>query len=88
MQSLEFFFDQDEPFLGHLQTAWQRMRYNPAAVTTWGLITQVTPINMRASPPVQLAICWLGRATARYQSEDILTYVLPYLGPLTQLSGP
>jgi hypothetical protein len=53
IESIDIFFDQNERFLHHLQSIWQKHRKSDHA--GWGLINCVAPAEMRNAPPLQLA---------------------------------
>jgi hypothetical protein len=55
LQSVDFFFDQNEPFLGYAQALWKRLAGLEGSETTWGIIGQMSAVNMRIHPPLQLA---------------------------------
>jgi hypothetical protein len=56
VESAEFFFDQNEPFIRHFTTLWnesrRRKRDRPL---WWDLVSGVGPLDMRKHPPLQAA---------------------------------
>jgi hypothetical protein len=55
IESIDFFFDQGEPYLGCLNAIWNQHGGKHGELTTWGLVHQISPVEMRKNPSVQLA---------------------------------
>jgi hypothetical protein len=91
VQSADFFFDQNEPFLHHFNSEWTRNRRAKHRALWWDLVNTVAPADMRKLPPLQLAdmLAWAqSRSMATgdqevlcqgiIQSADMSEFVLDY----------
>jgi Protein of unknown function (DUF3800) len=79
IESIDFFFDQNEPFLGSFQKLWKQHGGRKSREPTWSLVNQISPVDMRRNPPLQFAdmLAWSrNRAIAMGGHADLCTVIL------------
>lgn len=56
---MDLYFDRGESFMRHLDADWKSKRIR-SQYPVWNLIRTIAPVDMRTTPPIQMAdmICW------------------------------